>query len=242
MNSNELFMYLAPRCLIVTLVVNCLIVGWYTIKHKRRLKTKEFWWSAKILVIVMDTFVAFTLFMIVFFVPNSVISGFLPTITKYETKVLSPEIIKEENIIEHENIIEIPSIILPLNPEGREAVVIDTSSEELRDFMYDFYGENVEFFNNREEATYLSNSNGFVNYTGIDLGQIVYKEEAVTSVVSLDKLGYDTIWLFTDFKNIKLEPMKCKVVVYSPHSISQKEIDEIKLLGNVTIITVEDIK
>ena len=43
-----------------------------------------------------------------------------------------------ENIIKKENIIEIPSIILPIKPEGDEAVVIDTSSEELGAFMKEF--------------------------------------------------------------------------------------------------------
>lgn len=240
MNSNELFLYLAPRCLFATLIINAIVIIWYIWCTRKNRKRNIF--NMKAFIMGVDSLIAVMLFLIVFFVPNSIVSGFLPTITKYEEKVLPAETIWVENIIEHENIIEIPSIILPIEPEGKEAVVIDTSSENLSTFMMQFYGENVEFFNSRQEATYLSSGNGFRNYTGIDLREIEYNEESNASIVNLDKLGYDTIWLFTDLKNMKLEAMHCKVVVYIPHSVTVQKIEELKTLGDVTVITVENIK
>lgn len=239
MNSNELFLHLAPRCLFVTLIINAIVIMWYIWRTRENLKRNSF--NMKALIIGVDSFIAAILFLIVFFVPNSIVSGFLPTITKYEEKILPAETIEIENTIEHENIVEIPSIVLPIEPEGKEAIVIDTSSAELSTFMTQFYGENVEFFNSRQEATYLSSSNGFRNYTGIGLDKIEYKEESNASIVNLDKLGYDTIWLFTDFKNMKLEEMHCKVVVYIPHSVTVQEIEKLKTLGDVTIITIDNI-
>lgn len=237
MNSNELFLYLAPRCLIVTLIINAIVVMWYIWRTRKHQKRNLF--NMKACIIGVDSFLSFVLFMIVFFVPNSIVSGFLPTITKYEEKILPAETIEVENIIERENVIEIPSIVLPVQPEGDEAVVIDTSSKELGIFMKEFYGENVEFFNSRQDATYLSSSNGFKNYTGIDLNRIEYKDESVSTIVNLDKLDYDTIWLFTDFRNMKLEAMDCKVIVYVPLSVTVQEIEELKVLGDVTIITID---
>lgn len=240
MNSNELFLHLAPRCLLVTLIINAIVIMWYTWRTRKNLKRNLF--NMKALIIGVDSFITFILFMIVFFVPNSIVSGFLPTITKYETKILPAETIEIENTIEHENIIEIPSIVLPIKPEGKEAVVIDTSSEALSTFMSEFYGENVEFFNSRQEATYLSSGNGFRNYTGIDLNEIEYKDESGASMVNLDRLDYDTIWLFSDLKNMELEPMNCKVFIYVPHLITEKESEELKELGDITVITIEEVQ
>ena len=143
------------------------------------------------------------------------------------------------DFIKKENIIEIPSIILPIKPEGDEAVVIDTSSEELGAFMKEFYGQNAEFFNQRNNATYSSNYNGFSNYTGLDLDKIEYKQENVKCIVNVDKLAVDTVWLFTDLKNLKLEPMQCKVIIYAPRSITEQELKELKELGDVTVITID---
>ena len=227
MNSNELFLYLAPRCLIAMLLINFIVIVLYAVKH-RNMPKNEILFNAKILIIGVDAFLTFILFMIVFFVPNSIVGSFLPTITKNKTITLPAEVIEVENIIKKENIIEIPSIILPIKPEGDEAVVIDTSSEELGAFMKEFYGQNAEFFNQRNNATYLSNYNGFSNYTGLDLDKIEYKQENVKC-----------IWLFTDLKNLKLEPMQCKVIIYAPRSITEQELKELKELGDVTVITID---
>ena len=238
MNSNELFLYLAPRCLIAMLLINFIVIVLYAVKH-RNMPKNEILFNAKILIIGVDAFLTFILFMIVFFVPNSIVGSFLPTITKNKTITLPAEVIEVENIIKKENIIEIPSIILPIKPEGDEAVVIDTSSEELGAFMKEFSGQNAEFFNQRNNATYSSNYNGFSNYTGLDLDKIEYKQENVKCIVNVDKLAVDTVWLFTDLKNLKLEPMQCKVIIYAPRSITEQELKELKELGDVTVITID---
>lgn len=239
MTSDQLFMYLAPRCLIATLVINAVIAILCFIGHLMHKNLKRYWYDLRVSIIGIDTFLVFALFMIIFFLPNSAISGFLPTRTEYKTIVKPAEEIEVVNQITHENIIEIPSIVLPLEPEGEQAVVIDTSSEGLKTFMDDFYGENVEFFNQRQKATFLSNGSGFQNFTGLDLREIQYVEETGTTVVNLDQLGYETIWLFTDLEHMDFEATNCKVMLYVPRTITQSELAQLKELGNVTVITIE---
>lgn len=239
MTSDQLFMYLAPRCLIATLAINAVLAILCFIGHLIHKNLKSYWYDLRLSIISVDTFLMFVLFMIVFFLPNSAISEFLPTRTEHKTIVLPAEEIEVVNPIEHENIIEIPSIVLPLEPEGEQAVVIDISSEELKTFMNDFYGENVEFFNQRQKATFLSNGNGFQNFTGLDLREIQYVEETETTTVNLDQLGYETIWLFTDLEHMTFEPTNCKVMLYVPRAITQSELNQLKELGDVTVITIE---
>lgn len=239
MTSDQLFMYLAPRCLIATLVINAVLAILCFIGHLKTKSLKRYWRDVRLSIIGVDTFLVFALFMIVFFLPNSAISGFLPTRTEHKTIVLPAEEIEVINPIEHENIIEIPSIVLPLEPQGEQAVVVDISSEGLKTFMDDFYGENVEFFNQRQKATFLSSGEGFQNFTGLDLRQIQYVEEAKTTTVNLDQLGYETIWLFTDLEHMTFEATTCKVMLYVPRAITQSELNHLKELGDVTVITIE---
>lgn len=241
MNSNELFMYLAPRCLFVTLAINAILAIISFFGHKRKL-SQRLWYDLRFAMIGLDSFLAACFFMIAFLVPNSIISGFLPTIPKYETVVIPAEVIEVENIIEKENIIEVPSIILPLRPEGNQAIVIDTSSKELGYFMKSFYGENVNFFNERQQATYLYTNGEFQNYTELNLNDIQYKDEENASPINLNKLGYETIWLFTDLKNIQFEAVDVKVVMYVPHTITKEQLENLKTLGDVTVITIEEVR
>lgn len=243
MTSDEIFLYLAPRCLLATVLIIVAIAILCFWGHARNGNLRRYWYDVRISIIGIGIFVFFILFMIIFFLPNSGISDFLPTIKHTETVVLPAEIIEEKNIIERENVIEIPSIVLPITPEGEQAIVIDTSSEELESFMNGFYGENVEFFNQRQKATFLFNGgNGekFENFTGLDLNSIQYKEQAEISTLNLDQLGYETIWLFTDLSNIELECTDCKVVVYTPRSITEQELEKVKEAGDVTVITIEE--
>lgn len=238
MTSDQIFMYLAPRCLLLTLLIIVAIAGLCFLGHLKAENLKNYWHDVRMAIIGIGTFVFFILMMIVFFLPNSAISDFLPTIKHSETIVLPAEVIEEVNIIEQENVIDIPSIVLPLQPEGEQAIVIDTSSEDLKKFMNDFYGENVEFFNQRQKATYLLNSEGIENFTGLDFDSIQYKENTAFTI-NLDQLGYETIWLFTDLSNIELEPTTCKVILYVPRNVTQSELEALKELGDITVITIE---
>ncbi len=168
MTSDQLFMYLAPRCLIATLLIIVAIAILCFWGHVKAKNLKSYWYDVRMAIIGIGTFVFFILFLIVFFLPNSSISDFLPTIKHRKEIVLPAEEIEVVNIIEQEHIINIPSIVLPLQPEGEQAIVIDISSE-LKSFMNGFYEENVEFFNQRQKATYLFSSEGFKNFTGLEL-------------------------------------------------------------------------
>lgn len=239
MTSDQLFMYLAPRCLIATLLIIVAIAILCFLGHVKAKNLKSYWYDVRMAIIGIGTFVFFILFLIVFFLPNSSISDFLPTIKHRKEIVLPAEEIEVVNIIEQEHVINIPSIVLPLQPEGEQAIVIDISSE-LKSFINGFYEENVEFFNQRQKATYLFSSEGFKNFTGLELNSIQYEEtETSTYTINLDQLGYETIWLFTDLST-ELEPTTCKVILYVPRSITEQEMENLKKVGDVTIITIEE--
>lgn len=241
MTSDQLFMYLAPRSLLATVLIIVAIAILCFLGHLKVKNLKNYWYDVRIAIIGIGSFLFFILLMIVFLLPNSSISGFLPTIKYSKEIVLPAEEIEVPNIIERENVIDIPSIVLPLQPEGEQAIVIHISSE-LKSFMNEFYGENVEFFNQRQKATYLFSSEGFKNFTGLDLNSIQYEEtESSNCAINLDQLGYETIWLFTDL-SIELEPTTCKVILYVPRAISEQELENLKKVGDVTIITIEEMR
>lgn len=170
--------------------------------------------------------------------------GFAAAITfkpaTYDYKVVkpAPEVITRVNTIEKEVIIDAPSIVLPITPEGEQAIVIDTNSRDLKQFIKEFYGQNVEFFNQRQNATFLMKNGNFENYTALNISDIQYQESDLIQV-NVDELGFDTIWLFSDLTNIELLPTKCKVILYTPQQLSQEEIKEIKAKGNITVISIE---
>ena len=133
---------------------------------------------------------------------------------------------------------EFVSIVLPITLEGEQAIVIDTNSMAMSQFVEEFYGQNVEFFTQRQNATFLLKDSDFKNHTALNISDIQYKESDSVKA-NLDELGFDTIWLFSDLTNIELLPTTCKVILYTPQQLTEEEIKEIKTNGNITIISIE---
>lgn len=234
MTSNELFALLAPECAIATLITNVVLVAVYCLRHKKSLKSIKTWMHG---IAVFIAFNAILVFVFMFF-------GFFlvpPTIAE-RTVNLKPEVITKINVVEKENIIEVPSIMLPLNPSGTQAVVIDSTSAKMEPFMKQFYGENVYFFNNRQDATFLLQENGLQNYSGLDISQIEYYESIQKIPLHLDKLGFETIWLFSDLSHIEFTPTNCNVILYVPYQLTEEQVTQLKTNGNITIITIESLR
>lgn len=201
------------------------------LRFRRRLRSSFTWFRCGVLLFFANTLFFFlTMFFGVFFAPATVVE---------RSVALQPETITKTKVIEEENIIEVPSIMLPLSPEGPQAVVIDTTSTRMDSFMDQFYGENVHFFNSRQDATFLLNANGTENYSGLDISQIDYKDVNQKVTLSLDELDYETIWLFSDLSHIELMPTIRNVILYVPYQLTNEQIMELKSKGYITIITVE---
>lgn len=143
MTSNEVFALIAPKCLAAALIIDLALIIIYVIRHKKKGISL---WNLLAVLIGYNALIASISFFFSFLAPATIVE---------RTVTLKPEVITQTHVIEKENIIEVPSIMLPLNPEGTQAIVIDTTSTLMKSFMDGFYGENVYFFNNRQEATYI---------------------------------------------------------------------------------------
>ncbi len=230
-------MQVAIICLLITFAINASYIAIFCIKNKKCKKDKRFWYCFEMYLIFLNTFIFFVTFSILFFSEAKVIQ---------RSVILEPEVISEVVIVKKENLIYVPSIIIPLTPEGKQAIAIDTTSIDttsikMKSFMDEFYGENVNFFTNRQNATFLIEKSGIKNYTGLDLTDIQYNVSDSKIELYLDDLGFETIWLISDLSNITIMPTKCKVILYVPRKISNEEEQEIKTSGEITILTIDQI-
>lgn len=232
MDSNAQFLQVAPMCLLITLAINAVLIAIYCFRHRKYKVDNRFLFNLEVVLIGANTAIFFVTMCILFFGPT--------TVTQ-RSVTLEPEIITDVNIVEKENVIDVPSIMLPLNPEGKQAVVIDTTSLKMKSFMDGFYGDNVYFFNNRQDSNFLFGTDGLQNYSGLDITKIEYKDSNSTTTLQLDEMGFETIWLFSDLSNVVLTPTKCKVVLYVPRQLTTVETEAIKSNGNITIITIDQI-
>ncbi len=233
MTSNELFALLAPKCAIATLSINAALVAVFCLRNRKIIKERQTWLHGIIYLFCSNAILSCIFMIFGFFLA--------PTTIIERTVILKPEVIKVPKIIKEENIIEVPSIMLPLTPEGSQAVLIDTTSIEIEPFMRDFYGENVYFFNNRQDATFLLKADGVENYSGLDISQIEYCEISGSMLLQLDELGFETIWLFSNLSHIELMPTNCNVILYSPCQLNAEQITKLKANCKITIISVETI-
>lgn len=230
MTSNDIIRLYAGECFVKTVILQVAIVIIFLLVNRKLIKIKKiiipkFLWTMAL--INMFIFIGFAATIV--FKPSS-----------YDYKVVkpAPEIITQVNTIEKEVIIDAPSIVLPITPEGEQAIVIDTNSMAMSQFVEEFYGQNVEFFTQRQNATFLLKDSDFKNHTALNISDIQYKESDSVKA-NLDELGFDTIWLFSDLTNIELLPTTCKVILYTPQQLTEEEIKEIKTNGNITIISIE---
>ncbi len=136
---------------------------------------------------------------------------------------------------------------LPLSPKGKEIVVIDTSKGS-KISVDEFYLENVEFFTQRKEATYIFSNEVLTNFTGIDLSTIDYSYEIQNSntlLESISKVPGETVWLFSQILDLKDTNLKIakNAIIYSPVEISiEKENILKKVFLSVKIVTIENLK
>lgn len=230
MTSDDIIKMYAGECFIKTVILQVAIIFLFLIVNRKILNIKK---------IVIPKFLWTMMLINMFiFIGHAAAITFKPATYDYKVVKPAPEVITRVNTIEKEVIIDAPSIVLPITPEGKQAIVIDTNSKKLEHFIKEFYGQNVEFFNQRQDATFLIKDSKFENYTALNISDIEYKDTEF-SKVNFDKLGFDTIWLFSDLTNIELLPMECKVILYTPQQLSQEEIKEIKTKGNITVISIE---
>ena len=234
MDSNTVFMEIVPKSLAILLAINLVFIIIFVIANRKDKKDIEYF-SRLGITLIGDNIIAFLVILCIVF--------FLPKKTEEQTIILEPEVIIKENIIEKENIIDVPSIILPLNPEGEQAIIIDSTSNKMEEFMNDFYDENVYFFNSRQNEIFILKEEGLQNYSGLDFEKIEYEQSNSTLTLQLDDVGYNTIWLFSDLSQINIESSKCNVILYVPKQLTEEETRALKEVNsNITIITIEQIK
>lgn len=233
MDSNTLFMQYAPKCLAIAFVIEVVLAIIYAIANRKKQKDLLYWKKGGILLVFFNTSIFFVVFCCLLFKPANIHEKVI---------TLEPEVITEINVIEKENVIDVPSIMLPIEPKGNQAVIIDTTSIQMKEFMKDFYGENVYFFNNRQEATYLVKTEGVENYSGLDIAKIEYSEVNMTRTIELDDMNYQTIWVFSDLYHLDIISNDTKVMLYVPRQITEQEIQMLKQTNSdITIIAIEQI-
>lgn len=233
MDSNTLFMQYAPKCFVIAFVIEVVLAIIYAIANRKKQKNLQYWKKGGALLFIFNTSIFFVVFCYLFFKPADIHEKVI---------TLEPEVITEINVIEKENVIDVPSIMLPIDPKGNQAVIIDTTSIQMKEFMKDFYGENVYFFNNRQEATYLVKTEGVENYSGLDIAKIEYSEVNMTRTIELDDMNYQTIWVFSDLYHLDIISNDTKVMLYVPRQITEQEIQMLKQTNSdITIIAIEQI-
>lgn len=233
MDSNTLFMQVAPKYFFIALAIEVVLALIYAISNRKRIRNKSFLYNGGAFLFSVNALIFFVSFCVMLLKPAEI-----------RQKVVNkePEVITEVNIIEKENIIDVPSIILPLEPEGEQAVIIDTTSLEMEQFMQGFYGENVYFFNNRQDATYLVKNGGLSNYSGLDIDKIEYIESDSVTTIQLDNMDYKTVWVFSDLSNAEFESSNTKVMLYVPRQLTKEELQVLKQKnGDITIIAIDEI-
>ena len=231
MTSNDIVSLYAGECFVKTLILQVPIIIIFLIVNRKIIKIKKI-----IVPKFLWTMALTNMFIFAFFAAAIALK---PATFDYEVVKPAPKVITQVNTVEKEVIIDAPSIVLPIAPEGEQAIVIDTNSTAMNEFIEEFYGQNVEFFTQRQNATFLLKGNGKLeNHTALDISDIQYEESDLIKA-NLDESGFDTIWLFSDLKNMELLPTECKIILYTPQQLTEEEIKEIKTSGNITIISIE---
>lgn len=233
MDSNTLFEAAALKYLPIALIVEAVIILIFVIINRKNSKNKAYWQRLGIFTFGVNLVIFFITFGYLVLRPKEV---------RKEVVTLEPETVTEINIIEKENIIEVPSIMLPLEPKGNQAVLIDVKSLEMKKFMEGFYGENVYFFNNRQDATYLAKSEGLTNYSGLDITEIEYSQTDSITNISLDDMNYETVWVFSDLISTNIVSSNTKVMLYVPRQLTDEELQNLKQTNSdITIIAIEQL-
>ena len=233
MDSNTLFEVAALKYLPVALIIEIVIIFIYAVAKRRYPKDKTYWQKLGIFTFGVNLVIFFITFGYLVLRPKEV---------REKVVTLEPETITEINIIEKENVIEVPSIMLPLEPEGNQAVLIDVKSLKMKEFMEGFYGENVYFFNNRQDATYLAKSEGLTNYSGLDISEIEYSQTDTITTINLDDMKYETVWVFSDLSYTNIISSDTKVMLYVPRQLTDEELQKLKQTNSdITIIAIEQI-
>ena len=233
MDTNTLFMQVASKYFFIALAIEVVLALIYAILNRKRIREKSFWHNGGAFLYSINAFVFFGSFLFMLLKPAEI-----------QEKVINkePEVITQINIIEKENIIDVPSIMLPLEPEGEQAVIIDSTSIEMEEFMKGFYGENVNFFNNRQNATYLAKNGEITNYSGLDIDEIQYNKTDITTTIQLDDMGYQTVWVFSDLAHSEIVSSKTKVMLYVPRQLTEEKIQDLKQMNrDITIIAIDEI-
>ena len=231
MTSNDIVREYFGECFLTTLILEFIIIAVFLIFNRKLIDS--------CIKVVIERFLVWTATANTFvFIGIMVTILFVPTSIEHKTIKPEPEVVTQVNIIEKEVIIDVPSIVLPLTPTGEQAIIIDTNSTKMSNFIEEFYGQNVNFFNDRQDATFLLKKDKFENFTGMNISNIQYEETNMLNV-TFDELGFDTIWLFSDLSNINILPTKCKIILYIPYQLTEEEIEEIKSKGDITIISIE---
>lgn len=233
MDSNTAFWEAIQKCFPVALIIELMIVLLYVIINRKHPKNTSYWQRCGMLLFATNAIIFFTTFCFTVFGPKEMV----------ERKVtLEPETVTQVNYIEKENVIDVPSIMLPLEPEGNQAVIIDAMSLEMEEFMKGFYGENVYFFNNRQDATYLAKTEGLANYSGLDIAEIQYSNSNSITTIQLDDMNYQTVWVFSDLTHLDIVSSNTKVMLYVPKQLTDKELQKLKQTNSdITIIAIDQI-
>ena len=233
MDSNTLFEVAALKYLPIAFIIEAVIILIFVIINRKYSKNKAYWQRLGIFTIGVNLIIVFITFGYLLLRPKEV---------REKVVTLEPETITEINIIEKENIIEVPSIMLPLEPKGNQAVLIDVKSLKMKEFMEGFYGDNVYFFNNRQDATYLAKSEGLTNYSGLDITQIEYSETDSITTINLDDMKYETVWVFSDLSYTNIISSDTKVMLYVPRQLTDEELQKLKQTNSdITIVAIEQL-
>lgn len=233
MDSNTVLLEAIQKFFPIALITELIIVLFFVIVNRKYRKNRAYWQRCGILVLGINTIIFFITFWYIQFRPKEIVERVV---------TLEPETITQVNYIEKENVIDVPSIMLPLEPEGNQAVIIDAMSLEMEEFMKGFYGENVYFFNNRQDATYLAKTEGLANYSGLDIAEIQYSNSNSITTIQLDDMNYQTVWVFSDLTHLDIVSSNTKVMLYVPKQLTDKELQKLKQTNSdITIIAIDQI-
>ena len=185
---------------------------------------------------------------IVFFVIFTGAIAITPYLTSHsktievERSVLGPEEkIVNNTVVEYKEISIYPSF--PLEVNGKEAIIIDTS-KGMENFMKVLYDNNEAFFVQKYRDIFILHNDTLSLFDG-SFESLTYSQKNPNLIETLTNLHYDTIWLFSNelsdvSKNTSDLISDSSLIVYSPENIDVSGLES--YFDTVNAISINDIK
>lgn len=233
MNSDQVFMAILPKALAITVIVNLVFIIFFLIVNVNK---KNKFIRLVVLIIAFNAIPASIIMTLALMFSGNVTYNKveLPREVIVSTEVVDNVVIET---IEEGTITMIPTIMLPVSPEGKEIVVIDTY--ETGDFVDLFYDENNVFFNEKIDVTYFFGTElENVPWKSLQNGSYSSEMTEEKRILDLTNEEYDFVWMFSTLENIQILPSDATIVLYTPINFSIDEVEKIKTeYPNMTIVT-----